>query len=234
MKVIELWRPLYQTAMTLALTGLIPGVVAAEPGRGAISVITVEGSGLGPVPDGAAGDCETSGALLDVVFNVPSFVGRVADVEVVITFNPGHTWAGDVTARLINPAGLTHFLFGRVGATTALPCGDSSNLVGPYLFSDSATPASGGFWQAASAASDAAPIQLGSYRTTNTGGPGAVNPMPPTSLRASFAGQAGPTASVWTLRMNDYSTGDTGALSSATLLLYFDETIFRGDFEITE
>jgi hypothetical protein len=215
-----------------AWSGLLPAAAAGTGPRGALSVIEVDGVGLGPIPDAPGPACGPPGALLDVTFPVPPFVGRLVDIQVTLGFQPAHVWAGDVTAQLINPAGTIHTLFGRVAATTATACGDGSNLVGPYLFDDDATPASGGFWQAAAAAGNQAPIQLGAYRTTNSGGAGAVNPAPPTSLRATFAGALGTASTTtWTLRLRDHGLGDTGTLAQATLLLYVDETLFRDGFE---
>jgi hypothetical protein len=219
-------------ACLVATTGQPPVVAAAAAPRGALSVIEAVGVGVGPIPDGPGPACGPAGPFLTVTFEVPPFVGRLVDIQLSMGFQPAHTWAGDVTAQLINPVGTIHTLFGRVGATTATGCGDASDLVGPYLFDDDATPASGGFWQAATAAGMTAPILLGGYRTSESGGAGAVNPAPPTSLRAAFAGALGSTSTTtWTLRLRDHGEGDTGTLAQATLLLYVDETIFRSGFE---
>lgn len=64
--------------------------------------------------------------------------------------------------------------------------------------------------------------------------PRRYDPMPPASLRERFAGQSGVNARVWTLRLNDVGSSDTGSLSSATLLQYVDDAIFRHDSEIGE
>jgi hypothetical protein len=192
-----------------ASTGLLPADAAGEAARGALSVITVDGVGLGPIPDGPGPACGPAGPLLNVTFQVPPFVGRLVDLQVTMGFQPAHTWAGDIVAQLINPAGVIH-----------------------TLFDDDASPASGGFWQAATAAGMTAPIQLGAYRTSSSGGAGAVNPAPPTSLRDAFAGAHGTTSTTtWTLRLRDHGVNDTGTLAQATLLLYVDDTLFRHGFE---
>lgn len=216
----------------LLLTALAAASCPLPSAAGAISVIQVDGTGVGPIPDGAGPNCGTAGLPLAVGFAVPPFVGRLVDVELAMGFQPAHTWGGDISALLVAPTGASHSLFGRVGATTATGCGDASDLVGPYLFDDDAAPSSGGFWQAASAAAAAAPILLGAYRTSAPGGAGAVNPAPPTSLRSAFAGLAGTSApTTWILRLRDHGAGETGTLAQATLLLYVDETLFRNGFE---
>jgi len=179
---------------------------------------TFAGTNLGPIADGSATCGPTPGAPREVAFNATGLSGAPTAVNISMTFGgPSHTWAGDIIAVLIAPNGASHTVFGRTGATTATSVGDSSDLTGPYLFSDTApSPPSGGWWQAALAAGAADPIASGTYRTTNSGGAGATNPMPPTSINTSFAGVANPNGT-WTLRLTDGCSGDTGSISAATL-----------------
>lgn len=180
---------------------------------------TFNGTGFGNIPDrGVAGCADADPATsLSVTFNVTGLSGSVNKVEVNnLVFGPQvHTWAGDVKAILIAPNGATHSLFGRTGATTSTACGSASDLAGPYNFADDhAAPPSGGWWQA----SAATPIPTGDYRTTGVGGAGATNPMPATSLNPSFTGVASPNGT-WTLRFTDHGGSDTGAVTSANLLV---------------
>jgi hypothetical protein len=85
------------------------------------------------------------------------------------------------------------------------------------VFSDSAAaPPSGGWWQEAAARLDAETLTAGTYRTTGSGGAGAVNPMPPTSMNAAFVGVADPNGT-WTLRLTDACAGDPGSITAASL-----------------
>ncbi len=211
------------TLLTLAACGMVAVAAPDAAASSRATVMTVSGSNLGPIPDRPTGGCgEPAGPPRDVVFAVPAFAGLVVDVEVEISFSPGHPWSGDVTAELIAPdEGRRHTLFGRVGATTASNCGDSSDLVGPYRFTDSVTPPAQGFWEAAAAAGAAAAIPAGSYFTSDSGGEGASHPMPATSLRARFQGLTHDQASGnWTLRLTDSGSGDTTSIASATLYLH--------------
>lgn len=177
------------------------------------------GANLGGIPDGPAGTCQpTQGTPRNVTFDVAGIAGAPTNVEISTTFgSPAHSFSGDITATLIAPNGASHSIFGRLLATTATGFGDSSDLVGPYSFADNhAAPPSGGFWQAATAAAAAVGIASGDYRTTNSGGAGAVNPVPPTNMNAAFAGVANPNGT-WTLRLTDGCAADTGAISAATL-----------------
>ncbi len=179
---------------------------------------TFPGSGFGPIPDGGiSSTCGSDGTPIDVSFTVSGMSGALSNVEVNMSLT--HTWMADVTATLIAPNGTSKVLFGYTGATTALGCGDSSDLAGPYTFKDSAlAPPSGGWWQAATAAASTAALPSGDYRSTDIGGAGAVNPQPPTNLTTAFAGVANPNG-VWKLRFTDGGSGDTGAVSAATLTL---------------
>jgi subtilisin-like proprotein convertase family protein len=219
---IRLCVPLL-VALSLALSAL-----AAAAERGEPIVLVIDGTNLGQIPDrGVAGCGPPAGPPRNVEFEVAPFFGRLAGLDVEMAFDPLHPWMGDIRATLIAPDAREHVLFGRVGAVTATSCGDSSDLVGPYRFADTATPPFGGFWQAATAASAAAPVESGSYFTTESGGSGAVNPMPPTSLTATFAGMSSSAASgTWILRFEDFGGGDVGTVSAATLRLFVEPPIY--------
>lgn len=189
--------------------------VAAAPAA------TFSGTGFGLIPDGPTGCLDTNPASSrDVTFAVSGITGNVSKVEVSnLVFNPVHSWGTDVKAILIAPNGATHSLFGRTLATTSNSCGDSTPLSGPYAFADTAAaPPSGGWWQAMAAATGTTPLATGTYRTTGVGGAGATNPMPATNMNASFTGVTNANGT-WTLRFTDHGGGDTGTVSSATLLV---------------
>lgn len=183
---------------------------------------TFPGTNLGAIPDGAS-PCHAPGVVAprDVSFNVGGLSGAVTDVNVSMAFGgPNHSFIGDVTATLIAPNGTSHTIFGRTLATTSTAFGDSSDLgAGPYIFDDSAAaPPSGGWWQQATAAAATTAMATGTYRTTNSGGSGAVNPQPPTSINTAFAGVANANG-IWTLRLTDGCNADTGAIAEASLTL---------------
>jgi len=146
---------------------------------------------------------------------------------------PNHSFVGDVVAVLIAPNGASHTVFGRTLATTATAFGGSSDLAGPYVFSDVApAPPSGGWWQ--QAGTTPATMAAGTYRTTASGGAGAVNPQPPTTMNTAFSGVANPNGN-WVLRLTDGCASDTGAIAAATLSITAGATVgdaavdFNGD-----
>lgn len=221
-------------SLALALAAAPWSAIAGTPPACTVT-LDVVGTGLGAVPDATGTGCGTTvtAGLRNVSFSVPSVPGfAVTDLDVSMALT--HTWGGDLVARLVAPGGGTeHVLFGRVGAVTDPSCGDASDFAGTYVFSDFADPLSGGLWEAAAGTSGAIP--QGSYFSTDSGGAGAVNPMPPTSIQASFAGlPAAASAGTWTLRIEDHGSGDIGAISQATLSLCLDplpDGIFADGFE---
>jgi subtilisin-like proprotein convertase family protein len=175
---------------------------------------TFPGTNLGPVPDGPTGCYSTPQTQFrDVQFNVTGMTAPLTAVSVSTTFNPAHTWAGDLTFTLISPGGVVSFpVVGRIGATTAGGCGTSSDFAGPYTFQNGTTS----IWTVASTT----PIPSGTYCPNDFGGAGATNPQPCTNMNAAFATLT--TAQIngtWTLRISDGSGGDTGTVSAATLTL---------------
>ncbi|HVE59936.1 MAG TPA: VCBS repeat-containing protein [Pyrinomonadaceae bacterium] len=178
---------------------------------------TFTGTGTGNIPDLPSGTtCQTAqGTPLNVTFNVTGITGNVSNVAISAT--GFHSWVGDITATLIAPNGASHSVFGRTGATTAGSSGDSSDFNGTYNFTDAAAaPPSGGWWQEATLQGAAVALTPGSYRTTASGGAGATNPMPATSMNPSFTGVANANGT-WTLRLTDGCALDTGNISASVL-----------------
>ena len=183
-----------------------------------IPAATFAGTGVGAIPDGTS-PCHNPGISTprNVTFNATGLTGSVTNVNLSMTFGgPNHSFAGDIIATLIAPNGASHTIFGRPLATTATAFGSGADLAGPYTFSDNApAPPNGGWWQA-NTAFQAGIVPSGTYRTTNSGGAGATNPMPPTSMNPAFTGVANANGT-WTLRLTDGCAQDTGAISAATL-----------------
>lgn len=213
-------------------------VQANSTGMNAVPAATfaADAGTLGGIPEATA--CgPTPGAPRNVTFTTSGLSGSVTSVDVSMTMgSPNHTWMGDVIATLIAPNGASHTIFGVTGSTTATGIGDSSDLGGNYTFSDSAgAPPSGGWWQESTARTATQVMTSGTYRTTASGGAGQTNPAPPTNMNASFTGVTNANGT-WTLRFTDGCTGDTGAVSAATLSITTGTTVaadanvdFNGD-----
>lgn len=169
------------------------------------------GTGLGPIPDGAAG-CIASGAPLTVSFAVSGIAAAISSIGVRMQFSPQHTFVGDLHAVLAAPGGSPNMtIFGNTGSSLAFPGGTDSNAAGPYLFSDAQT---GDWWAAAIATPNAGAIPAGGYRTTGD------NSASITSMNSIFAGMTpAQTNGNWTLTLTDDCGGDTGSVSDATLLI---------------
>ncbi len=176
---------------------------------------TFPGANTGAIPDrGSAGCGPPAGPVRDVTFAVTGLSG--APTEVTLNANLTHSWVGDVNATLIAPNGTEHVIFSRTGATAPTNCGDSSDLLGVYNFTDAAAGVN--WWQAAATAGAATPIPVGDYRTTQAGPQAATNNSPATNLSAAFSGVADPNGT-WILRLSDVGGGDTGSISAANLTL---------------
>jgi hypothetical protein len=205
------------------LAAVIAGLLCVSPAAEAttVNIFSPISGTLGPIPDGGPAPPPNYGAPLDVKLNVIGLPkAALSDLQVIMSFSPMHTWAGDVNVQLIAPDGTTRTIFARTRVTTAAGQGDASDLSGPYTFTDTASaPPSGGWWQAAFAADSATPIAAGIYRTTDTGGAGAVDPMPPTSITPSFAANTNLNG-VWTMRFRDALMNDTGTVDSANLVFF--------------
>ncbi|MGA9340887.1 MAG: proprotein convertase P-domain-containing protein, partial [Rhodanobacteraceae bacterium] len=139
--------------------------------------------------------------------------------HVSITTGITHTWAGDLTAKLISPDGSILGVFSRPGYTEPADdgtgcCGDSSNL-------DSSSPLS--FDDAAVNDAELMGSTIGDDQVICADDgicdyfpdPGSVA-VPP----ANFAGFIGETASgMWTLCVGDSGGGDTGTLDDWTITI---------------
>jgi subtilisin-like proprotein convertase family protein len=169
--------------------------------------------------NGSGGAIPDANPLVPLVstINVPDNV-TVADLT--ITLNGfGHTWQGDLWARITAPDGVTTMdLFRRAGQGSTSLFGFSNNFstFNTYVFSDAGATST---YMASPAT-----IPGNTYRaytnpganitTTNATGPGV-----PTQVLQSFSSTFGGTAAqgVWTLRITDMSSGDAGSLGSWTL-----------------
>jgi hypothetical protein len=171
---------------------------------------------LGEIPGGGGVCGGGGGAPRDVTFNVSGLTVAPTNVQVTFTLESADATVGDLVVELLSPTGDRHTILGRTGAVTGEPCGDNSILLGPYTFSDLATPPHGGWWQAAAATGSFEVVPSGTYRSTNSGGEGATAPMPPTSITPSFAGTANRNGE-WTLRFTNVSSSGYAAVAAATL-----------------
>ncbi len=164
------------------------------------------------IPDNVA-----AGVNVDLVVNdfIPLSLEQNNCVEVTLSFANlaggalGHTWAGDIVATLTKVGDGTVNLINRVGRTTS-GFGDSSDLRGPYTFTNKA-PA-GNIWTAAATAASTANIPAGLYRATGANAAGAA-----LDICAPFI--ASGSIGTWRLNISDQGGGDTGVLTSASLTL---------------
>lgn len=205
-------------ALVFTSTFETTGVEAATAKKASLSpsaTFPANAATLGAIPDrGATGCGDPAGPARDVTFSVSGLSGAPSSVSLSITGT--HTWIADVTATLIAPNATSFVVFGRTGATTATSCGDSSDLAGPYNFTDSA--AGTNWWAAAATAGSTTAIPTGDYRTTAIGPQPVANTSPATNLSAAFAGVADPNGT-WILRLTDSGGGDTGTITAAALTI---------------
>ena len=165
---------------------------------------------LGPIPPGIGCNVFTYGPPRDVTFTVDK-IGKPTDVAVRIAFNPEHTYAGDVLAVLIAPDGRRAQIIGGLEDTDDDGVSDdSNNLVGPYLFSDTALQHPS--MEEASMEAEDGVIPPGHYRAVTTGGE---------LITPAFAG-LGNAKGTWTLRFRDLCDDDTGSVTAAALFLTTD------------
>jgi len=123
--------------------------------------------------------------------NVPA-VGTITDVDVSVT--GFHTWAGDLNISVTSPNATIVTLMNN--EFTGGGCGNSNDLAGTYVFDDDAATSI--------TSSGMAP---GTYTTSTNGG----DPL------ANFNGEQA--NGNWTLTVDDQCSGDTGTLSSWSLIL---------------
>jgi subtilisin-like proprotein convertase family protein len=154
---------------------------------------------LGTIPDGTG--------ERNVSFPLSGYTGSPAQISVGMTFNPVHTYAGDLDVVLRAPDG-THeaTIFSRTGLTSGVPSGDDSDLAGPYLFFDNN---SNNWWSAASSTGSNAAIPAGSYRSSDSSGAN-------TFIDPAFTGVSNANGT-WTLRLRDVVGQDSGGISAARL-----------------
>ena len=167
---------------------------------------------LGAIPDGP-GAPGTTGTPRDVTFTVSGFSAVApSDVGVAFTLSPAHTRVGDLVVNLIAPDGTSStVILAEAGVTGAGSYGDDSDVTGPYTFSDSA-PASPTWWEAAAAVNGNTAIPSGSYRASRGAFDGGANKL----ITTEFSGLSNPNG-MWALRFRDRASGDTGAVSAASL-----------------
>jgi subtilisin-like proprotein convertase family protein len=204
----------------ILLCSLVALVGASSAGG---ATFPADPSSLGLIPDSPSDLCGTFGAARNVTFSASGLENHITNVEVTVQFDPLHGWAGDLDVVLIAPNAVKHSIFSRTGATDAPSCGDGSDLIGPYTFSDlAASPPHGGWWQAATLASAIEPIASGTYRTPAPGGAGAADPSPSKLMTPAFT-SSNPNG-VWTLRIRDGANGDTSSVSAASLTITAEHT----------
>ncbi|HMO80172.1 MAG TPA: FG-GAP-like repeat-containing protein [Pyrinomonadaceae bacterium] len=202
---------------TLAESKIELGRTVSNAGGSPVS-FPANGATLGGIPDrGAAGCGPPSGPARDVTFTVSGITAPLTTVQLGMTIS--HTWVGDVGATLIAPNGTSHVVFFRTEATSATSCGDSSDLAGPYLFTDtpSCPAACVNWWDEAFFRTATQPLTAGDYQTTAPG-PDANPPAPETLMTPAFAGVPDPNGT-WTLRLVDFGGGDVGTITAANLIL---------------
>jgi hypothetical protein len=182
-----------------------------------MAMVTVEGRGAGPIPDGSAGvgGAGVKGAPLDITFDVRGATGALVDV--VVSLTGSHSWAGDLDVWLRAPDGSSQVVFSQLGAIETFPgsgeldCGANAEICGTYVFSDRA-PESPTMAEAADGTPPGAPIPPGRYRASLIGGHEAA------LLTAAFNSLADLNGT-WTLRVSDVGSGFTGSIVAATLTL---------------
>ncbi|MEO6393979.1 MAG: FG-GAP-like repeat-containing protein [Pyrinomonadaceae bacterium] len=208
-------------AMALLSSTLVrtPTVASAQDADKADQLVpettaaTFPGTGVGAIPDSPGGTPPVYGTPLVVSYVVSGLTGtNVATVD--LSYTATHSWIGDLDVVLKAPgAGPSHVIHSRVGALTATSFGASSDLVGAYTFTDTATGTN--IWTAAAGTT----IPVGSYRTT-AAGPQATSPAPVTSLNTAFSGVTAAAANgTWTLTIRDGGGGDTGSVTASSLTI---------------
>ncbi len=168
---------------------------------------------FGPGTGGLFPDNTPSG--LSSTISIGSGLTSIQSIQII---GLKHTWAGDLTATLTNPDGITVTLFQRVGSTTTTGVGDSSNfgsndptggagsnaanLTGlDYTFSESGTDLWALVTPAAFTGTMGAPSDTYLAFSNNFN---AANPYTFTS----FSSLATNTAGDWTLNISDNAAGD--------------------------
>ena len=165
---------------------------------GSASAQTFNGTGFAIPDNNVAGITSTTGATVGALPTIDT-------VTVSMTFSPVHTWGGDITAILSYSGGGSVTFINRIGSTTALGVGDSSDLAGPYVFQDGGAS----IWTAAAAAGAAVAIPAGTYEPHTRS---ATFAYEASSFNSVFGGLS--SSGEWTLFVSDGAGGDTGGVSA--------------------
>jgi len=169
------------------------------------------GSGTGgAIPDGAGS--ATPGTALTSTVTVPgSFSNPIA--EVWIDFSGlAHTWAGDLTIRLIAPNSTALDILSRPGRGSASTFGFNTDFdgVSAYGFRDSGADLF--------ATTPPAIIPGGVYRSSTNPNPPGTNASAWSYMATSFNVFNGMSAvGTWTIELTDWAGGDVGSMNGWTL-----------------
>ncbi len=176
-------------------------------GIGQITAAKLDLTGsVAATPSSLVGGIPDNGTEKNVTFPISGLNGAPTSVAVSMTFNPTHTFAGDLEAILFAPNNTQATIFSRTGLTSGTPNGDDSDLTGPYLFFDNNA---NNWWPAAASTGSSTAIPSNSYRPSDS--TGAFTPINPT-----FATVANPNGT-WRLRFRDLAGGDSGGVDAAEL-----------------
>jgi len=171
---------------------------------------------------------DTTPAGVNVTIPVSGLTGTLTSAQLRNwTWNPMHTWGGDIKMTLQAPSGgPTATIVERRGNTVCPPTGvgSSSDLVGPYNFGDgfpntfhtvAGNPVPAGDYSASRCVTT--PGEAVSLNTI-FGGP--VRPAQDDTGLAVFEGLAPEAANGnWTLNISDNAAGDTGTVTAVNLCL---------------
>lgn len=172
--------------------------------------LTIPGTNVGAIPDGAGAGPRNYGAPRDIRFEVSDVPGTLSGVGV--QFNADHPFVGDLKVSLIAPTGVEHLIFESTGATTPTSAGSPANLVSANL--QTFLEAGSNWWTNAGTGDTNIPA---STSRSVVAGPVAVPPPAVTSLNDAFLRQ--PANGTWILRFQDGWNGDVGNVTAANLIL---------------
>ncbi len=158
----------------------------------------------GTVPAAVPDNTGPTGGGVNITFSVSGTNVGDSLQNVSVTWNPSHTWAGDIVAVLTAPGGQDVQVMGRLGSGTTNGVGNSADFVGTYRFFNTGTamPTTGA-------------IPAGDYARYGTLG-GTTVPAPDADDYTVFTGNLNGT---WTLRLSDWASGDTGTVSAASITI---------------
>ena len=194
------------------LIGCSPALFAGPP-EPPPPPVTLQGTGVGPIPDDAT-DNGGMGTPLEIRFEVEGYEVRTPDtVDAFINIAISHTWAGDLTAILKAPnGGPEHTIFGRIGVNSSSTLGRSDDFNGQF-YTFGLSIGDPNIWD-----TPGDPIPSGSYRTVESGNASSASPPPVTNPADTFSSVTNPNGT-WILEVRDDISFDTGSVSSAFLTL---------------